>query len=514
MRIVSRRAVLVLIAITSIIRLGWAAALETSNDEAYHWLYTVHPDLSFFDHPPMTMWVEQLGISACGGWVHPLSLRLGFVVLFAGSNWFLFRWTSSMFDETVGWWAAVALNLSGYYTAFGGTFALPDSPFLFFSLLTFWQATEAIQNSHSSSGRMQSWLLVGLGFAGAMLSKYHAVLLPGGVVLYLILTSSRRHLLWSPGPYIAVLIGFIGFLPVLIWNATHDWASFLFQGGRAVEANLTPFWHEGPVKWLGGPFLYLLPWIWFWLVRELVIGLARFRIHMGPSRLLICFAVVPLLFFFVISGRTRNVLLHWPLIGFVPLYPLLAVSWKKLFDRFPRMASWFLASWIIGLVSLATLILVQARFGLISFPQNSKDPSADLSGWESIADELKQRGVLNEPNAFLFTNLWYDSGQLAFAIRNQMPIACYHSHDARGFAFWSLPEAYVGKTGFMIVLDHEPDRSLLQEYAPFFQRMELFAEFHSLRSGRPFRRVRVYRCENQQSPYPFDYKRLLLRSPP
>jgi 4-amino-4-deoxy-L-arabinose transferase-like glycosyltransferase len=500
MSFVPRRAVVVLIAVTAVLRLGWAAALEPSNDEAYHWLYTVHPALSYFDHPPMTMWVEKLGLTLCSGWVHPLSLRLGFVLLFAGSTWVMYRWTAGLFGERAGWWAAVALNLSGYYTAFGGTFALPDSPFLFFALLTTWKATEAV-----AGAGVRPWLWVGVGFAGALLSKYHAVLLPAGVVLYAVITLGKRKLLWSPGPYLAVLIGLVGFLPVVLWNADHEWASFRFQGGRARDTNTIPFLHEGPLKWLGGPILYLLPWIWFWLVVELVRGLRRFRSLTESTRLLICLSVVPLGFFFVMSGLSRHGLLHWPLVGFLPLYPLLGANWERLRARYPSASRVFLALWTLTLFVLAGLILAQARFGVFQFPPPAKDPAADISGWESVADELDRRGLLTEPDTFLFTNLWYDSGQLAFATRGRLPVACYHTHDARGFAFWSRPEDYVGKTGLFVVLDEADPARTRNEYAHFFRSMTVAAEFAMTRGGRPFRRVTVYRCEDQIRPYPFDF---------
>ena len=496
-----RRSVGLLILLTLLARIGWAAALEPTNDESYHWLYAVHPDLSFFDHPPMTMWVEQVGLTLCGGWVHPLSLRLGFLLLFAGSTWILFRWTADWFGEHAGFWAAVALNLSGYFTAFGGVFALPDSPFLFFALLTFWRATAAVQ-----SNSLKDWLGVGIGFAGAMLSKYHAVLLPAGVVFYALVTPNKRKLLWSPGPYLAVLIGFLGFSPVIVWNAQHEWASFLFQGGRARSEEVTPFLHTGPLKWFGGPILYLLPWIWFWLVVELVRHFKRFRSLADPERILICLCVVPLGFFFLISGLSNDVLLHWPLVGFLPLYPLLGRNWVRLRGVYPRLSKWFLGSWIVLLIGLAGFILIQARFGVIAFPAGTKDPSADVSGWESVAQELRSRGITDEPNSYLFTNCWYDSGQLAFATRNKLPVACLHDHDARGFSFWSRPEDYLGKTGYFVVPDATEEEQLRREYEKFFGSFELVAEFTMQRGGHAFRPIRVFRCSPTVKPYPFEFK--------
>ena len=142
-----RRRLILLMAVTLILRAIWAASLETGQDEAYHFLYSTHPDWSYFDHPPMLMYVTRCGIAACGGWLHPLSLRIGFVVMFAGSTWIMFRWTSRWYGDEAGFYARVGLNFSAYYTAAAGAFVLPDGPLLFFALLTMWRLSEALVGS-------------------------------------------------------------------------------------------------------------------------------------------------------------------------------------------------------------------------------------------------------------------------------------------------------------------------------------------------------------------------------
>src|SRR5580704_384275 len=211
-----RRGLMLLILVTLILRLIWAASLETGQDEAYHFLYTVHPDWSYFDHPPMLMYVARCGIAVFGGWLHPLSLRFGFVLMFAGSTWIMFRWTSRWYGESAGFYAALALNLSAYYSAAAGAFVLPDGPLLFFALLTMWRLSEALIGS---PGRILPWVWVGLACAGAMLSKYHAVFLPVAALADGLITPAARWNLRTPGPYLGAPIGCLGLVPVLIWNA-------------------------------------------------------------------------------------------------------------------------------------------------------------------------------------------------------------------------------------------------------------------------------------------------------
>src|SRR6478752_1051213 len=52
------RALTLLIVVSTLIRLVVAALMGLGNDEAYHFLYALHPAPSYYDHPPMVAWVE------------------------------------------------------------------------------------------------------------------------------------------------------------------------------------------------------------------------------------------------------------------------------------------------------------------------------------------------------------------------------------------------------------------------------------------------------------------------
>ena len=489
-----RLALVAVLAASVLLHLVWGAALEASNDEAYHFLYTTHPDLSYFDHPPMTAWVAKAGLLLCGNEVSPLSLRLGFVLMFAASGWVLARFTARWFGDWAGVYAAILLNVSGYYAAAGG-FALPDVPYLFFALLTMWALSEALV---AKPGEFAPWGWVGLAFGAALLSKYHAVFLPAAAGLYLLVTPGARRILLTPGPYLAIAVGFALFAPVLAWNANHGWASFRFQGGRAVGSGFQP---EGLLASLLGPVLYLLPWVWYVLVAALVARVRHFRSVAGIDRLLVCLAVVPLTFFVVVSCF-RWTLLHWPLVGFISLYPLAGAKWAEWAAAHPRWSRRAVALMVAAVLAGAAVGYAQARHGVFRF-EGGKDPLADVSGWESVAAELEAREFLAKPQTFVFTTKWYDSGQLAFSLRGRVPTLCYNPGDARGFAFWSTPEQWVGWTGYLVTT--EDDEWEVEMVRPYFTRVRKVAEFPMTRGGVPFRTVRVWRCVNQKYPFPFTY---------
>ena len=176
------RALTLLIVVSTLIRLVVAAFLGLGNDEAYHFLYALHPAASYYDHPPMVAWVEMLGLFGMGDLSSKLALRLGFVLLFAGSTWLTARIAGRWFGAWAGFYAALALNLTGYYGLAASTFALPDGPLLFFWLLTIDRVSLAIDEPRRPG--LRPWAWVGLAWGGAMLSKYHAVFLPAGTVLF------------------------------------------------------------------------------------------------------------------------------------------------------------------------------------------------------------------------------------------------------------------------------------------------------------------------------------------
>ena len=492
----SARLALVAIVVGSLVlRLAWVALMPPSKDEAYHYLYSVYPTWSYFDHPPMMMLVVRLGLELCGGCVSFFSLRLGFVLLIAATSWVLGRWTARRFGEWAGVYAALWCNLAPFFSLGAGGQAMPDGPFYFFAVLTMLALTRALVDA---PGQTLPWVWVGLAWACALLSKYHAVFLPAGAVVYVLLTPDTRRVLLTPGPYLAVLIGFLGFTPVLYWNATHDWASFAFQSGRAVGTEFRPD-HAG--RLLLREMAYLTPALWVAVLVVIIGGVRYWRTLGREERLLLCLGVFTLAFFLSVSFL-RRVSPHWPLIGVLLLLPLVGKRCVEWYRRWPRTTRIVTTAWTVGFVALAFVFAIHARTGVLSDVVPLKDdPAREQCGWESIADRLDAHGLVGKPNTFIFCNEFHEAGQLGFAVANRSPVLCYSHFDTRGFAYWSRPEDWLGQDGVLVALDNLPWEPL--GYAPFFARIELVDEFWMTRNGQPIRPVRIFYCTNQIRPFPF-----------
>jgi len=491
-----RRWLLVLILGTSLLRAGLAASVGPGNDEAYYALFAIHLDWSYFDHPPMMAIVARLGMLLSGGWLEIWALRAGFILLAAGSTWLMARLTARFYGERAGLIAAVVLNSTAYYGIAAGTFVLPDGPLLFFWLLTLDRLAVAID----APERVGSWVWVGIAWGGAMLSKYLAVFLPMGALLYVVAEPSARRCVRRVGPYLAAGVGLILFSPVLVWNARHGWASFAFQGERVLSSGgLKPL---GLVEAIGGQALYLTPWIWLFLWVAII--RARRDERVPADRFFLSQAVLPVSTFLFIALQ-RPTLPHWSLVGMIAAFPLLGRDWSERdWPRVRRRLAVLIAVPVVG----AGLLVLQTRFGTfqkggdhrLGIVPPESDPTTDMFGWTEVAAELRRRGLLDRPGGFVFTSKWYDSGHLAYATGGRVPVLCYSPQSPHNFAYWQPPARWVGHDGVLVVVGETSTEPWM--FDRWFDRIEPIGGFAVARGGVEIRRVRLYRCVNQRSAFP------------
>ena len=175
-------------------RLIYALLLPLSPQEAYYWVFSLHPALSYFDHPPLTAYTIYLFTHFFGPTV--LAVRLGALLYAFGFSWLLYLIGKRMFDERTGFLAALLANLLPTYTI---TFLImtPDCPLVFFWCLAWFFVLKAVQEDHPA------WYLwAGMALGLALASKYTAVFFPFSVFLFLLVSSEHRHHLKRIEPYL------------------------------------------------------------------------------------------------------------------------------------------------------------------------------------------------------------------------------------------------------------------------------------------------------------------------
>src|SRR5580704_380946 len=204
------RAVIGLIAVSLAVRAALAAVMGFSYAETYEVVVARKLALSYRDHPPAIMWLIAAMANLTGSEDH-LIVRLPTLLLSAAQNWLLYRLTALVFDNWAGLFAVMALCLSPLFGFFFGATAITDGPLVF--ALTGAALFIARALFAGSTAAWRDWLVGGLFFGLALLSKFSAILVLPGLALFLLTVPRHRHVFFTPGPYVAVLAALAVFAP-------------------------------------------------------------------------------------------------------------------------------------------------------------------------------------------------------------------------------------------------------------------------------------------------------------
>jgi hypothetical protein len=462
-----RGAVLGLILATTSIRVVLAANLGLGIDESYTVATGRDPQLSTFDHPPLAWWLSSMAARGIGS-ESALAVRLPFIGLFAVTTWLMYSLTSRLYDSRAGLWAAVTLNLIPVLAWTSGTWVLPDGP-LNAALLAGAIGVAAALFGQPSRAPIW-WLAAGVAGGLALLSKLHGLFLFAGVGLFLVTSPRHRRWLVSPWPYAGFALAIVVFLPVLVWNAQHQWVSFAFQAGRAQTRDLQ-IW--GPVVALAGQAAVLLPWLWL----PLMICLAH-AARSGPTKdrdwLLVCLAAGPIVVFTAVGLTGSRVLPHWAAPGYLMLVPLLGRAVAETIDAGSRLArGWLIAS----AASVAILLAAVVALTQLPWPQivladgrELRNPLEESLEWRDLARELSARGLLGRTDLFVAATRWHEAGKIDLVLRGDTPVLCL-CRDPRGYGVVKRQLDYISQDA-LIISRGRSSAQIKTLYADYFERID------------------------------------------
>jgi dolichol-phosphate mannosyltransferase len=230
-----------------LLRLVYLGLPDLIPEEAYYWNYSRHLDLGYLDHPPLVAWLVRLGGVLLGH--GELAVRIGALLSALGATVFVYLLARNLHGRTAGFRAVLLMAVLPFFFTCG-LLMMPDAP-----LVAAWAGTLYFLERALRGGSRAAWLWAGLCLGVGLLSKYTILLLCPAALLLLVLDRSSRRWLRSSLPYGALLLALLLFLPVIVWNYRHDWASFRFQGPRRLAEPLD----FSLLDFLGSLFLLLTP---------------------------------------------------------------------------------------------------------------------------------------------------------------------------------------------------------------------------------------------------------------
>lgn len=396
------RSLLVLVVLLTVFRLWSAASANLVADEAYYRLWGLYPASGYYDHPPMVAWWIWLGQTIVGDTA--LGLRLMGVLSAAVATLALWRTADILFDRKVAGLSALFFNAT-LLVGVGAILITPDAPSVLFWALTLWALAEL-----QVSGRANWWLAVGV-FAGCgLLSKYSALFLGTGIVLWLIAVPSARRWLLCWQLWLGGALAIAVFAPVLVWNHAHDWASFYKQFGRAVRGD---GWTVKYIFEFIGAFAGLLNPLIFVPACAGAVLLARRLRHGDGAAGILLLTSLPFLAYLLFHSLHSRVEGNWPAPLFLAACVMAAVFISGQTGRIWR--GFALATIFIGL-TLGLVVQLHAVDALTGrFARN--DPTFQLRGWPEITADV-ERIAAQEGAAYVATTSYAMTGQLAYGLRH------------------------------------------------------------------------------------------------
>lgn len=349
--------------------LAWK--LDICYDEGHYFFWALFPQLSYFDHPPLTAWAMTLIYPVFGDSIWTVRfwpLVVGVLFPLVGRQ--LGR---QIFDDAIGNRAGIFLTLCPVF--FGNGFLMtPDTLMAMFWALAVWATSQALRQT---SPAVRWWLAAGV-FAGmGLLSKYTMVLYFLGLgALFALMPGKRKNLFW--GALLSGIVALLMFSPVIIWNLEHDWVSFRYQLRHGFDGSRGQAWKTFP-EYLGVLLLVATP---------LLGGLAFWRSFQGvfskreEKRFLAAFFWIVVLFF-ANSSLTSKVEANWPMPAFFSGILLVAADWQELGSGLRRATAGLLLAVVVVALVYASL---PAGVG-ISLAGRSMDISRleEFAGGEELA---------------------------------------------------------------------------------------------------------------------------------
>jgi 4-amino-4-deoxy-L-arabinose transferase-like glycosyltransferase len=450
-RFVVRRllAIAALIAVLTAMRIIYASVIDLRTDEAYYWTWSKESVLSFLDHPPMIAWFIRFGTAIFGD--SNLGVRFAGIVAMLVTQLLLADIVRRVTHDVRAIVIAVLMPEAALYYGLLMAKVSPDVALIPFAVAMVW----ALVRLHES-GDGRWWLAAGV-FAGlALLSKLTAVMLIPAVAAFMLVPRWRRRWLASPYPWAAAVIAVVLFLPVLIWNRQHDWASFKFQLVRATAT------HDLSLRTVGDFIGLQFGLVGFILLPVVLSGLALtawrgYRRGDAVAILLSTAVIVPFGYFFW-KSLTLRVGDTWPMfmwpVGFAAAAVNIAMLPREGFPGWMIRSTirWAHAAIACGIVTVVLIFLYYtvAPWNFIG----RTDPMGGEAGYEKVV-ERAQAQLQNTGATWIATTDYRTYAMLRWFFNGRVPVIQINERD-RFLGFRDPGMASIkGHTGLYV--GREPD---------------------------------------------------------
>ena len=436
------------------LRLVYQGSVELLPEETYYWNYSRHLDIGYLDHPPMVAWLIRAGTAVFGQ--TQFGVRAGALCCGVITSVFVFRLTRNLFDEATALAALVLAQVLPYFF-FSGLLMTPDAP-----LAAAWAASLYYLERALVAGRSEAWWRAGLSLGIGAISKYSIGLLAPVILAFTFWDRPSRRWWRRWEPYVAALLAFAIFSPVIIWNAQHEWASFAFQTSRRLAEAPRFALH----KLIASAMILITP------IGVLALAAAWTRGNAGGStsdaargKVFMNIAILVPLAVFALFSLRHEVKLDWTGAPWIAALPIIAAGMVS-GGAASGLRAWIRAAWPPTLVAMLLLYGAGLHYLVLGLPGIGYGKHIELVpvAWHDLSRRIAAaaaaiRTETGSDPLIVGMDRYAIASELAFygteASRSALQTSSVHLFGGIGLMYerWTPPELQEGRTLLLVAWD-------------------------------------------------------------
>ena len=462
--------------------------ISLSPDEAQYWTWSKDLSLGYYSKPPGVSWQIWLGCNLFGD--TEFGVRFVSVILSACLSLAIYQLANNCgASRKVSLYSSVVMALCpvGIMSSFAAT---TDLGSILFLVLASGYVVRSIRLN-----RNPSYILVGLFIGLGALFKWTVFSIWPFIIIFSYLSIMR-----TKSMLLGILISLIGFIPSIIWNRTHDWATFrhVYYSNILGESrgNILEFFASQMA--VLSPIIFILLLISFYQLKKYK-SMEKHWLFCG----FYCFVIVGLYLFAALFKKIQSnwVVYAYPMgIVFCVWVAIESIKFGKTLLKIGILLSVVLSIFVISVPYFQENSLF-IKYP-IPFQMNAFKHSL---GWHRLGVALKESGYDSKKH-FLFGDKYQIVSILSFYANQQKRAYFFNIKNSRlnQFSYWkSMTEEYMG-TGFFVVVESGADvednflhqcshyNDILKHY---FRKVE-FITLHPLFSsyGKSVKMAMIFKC--------------------
>ncbi len=448
-------------------------------DEAYYWLWSKNPDISFYDHPPLSSWVQ--GILSLIYIDKYFEIRIVPTICFIIVFFFNIHWVKQFSNYSTDFLQPLKSSVIFCSVPLYGIFltvSFPDAVMILCLYLSSYYFFRFLHSYTQNQNRFIFWYTSIFFFSLSCLGKYNAILYGLGVLLFVLSNNSLRSILLPFHLCVAFVIVLFFQLPVIIWNINHNFASVNFHFNTRLDFgfSLQSFITDTFV-FASGVVLSVSPLIFFKVIQH---RSKKFEKTNEFLYSISCYWVLSTtLAICIFLNVFTNVLYYWAIIGFVVFMPLLTILIEKKSHIFYQA--------IYGFCFLSLLYVNSTIYPLALLFGPVDRETAILYGWDEVTKKVEENKRKYGVNKVIFMD--YRLASLYSFHANDLEADAIMADRETQFDIWRFEKSTKLKQGLIIEDEEFPIHKKIRKV---FNKIILLEEFPIVKGEHIIKVYKIY----------------------